>query len=256
MRERRRLVVATYNIHSCVGTDGRHDSERVAEVIRGLEADIVALQEVESPRDPHEDPEQLFWLARAAGFSWGVAGPTLHRGRHPFGNAVLSRWPVDTIRRIDLSVRGREPRGALDLDVACDGTLVRVMATHFGLRSVERGEQWRRLLACWDDATTPAVLLGDFNHWWWRDRLLTAVEARFGRTPALRTFPARRPVLALDRVWLRPRSALVSLAVVATPLARVASDHLPLRAEIALPARTASAAPLPIAGCDRAPDLR
>jgi endonuclease/exonuclease/phosphatase family metal-dependent hydrolase len=78
------------------------------------------------------------------------------------------------------------------------------------------------------------VLLGDFNHWWWRDRLLAAVERRIGATPAPPTFPSRRPVFALDRVWMAPRSALVSVAVVATPLARLASDHLPLRAEIVL----------------------
>jgi endonuclease/exonuclease/phosphatase family metal-dependent hydrolase len=246
MADPRRLVVATYNVHSCVGTDGRHDCERVGEVIRSLDADVVALQEVESLLEAHEGPTQLSRLVLASGFPRGIAGPMFHERRAPFGNAVLTRWPVRAVRRLDLSVPGREPRGALDLDLASDGVGLRVVATHFGLRSPERAEQWRRLFAQWRDATSPMIVLGDFNHWWWRDRLLQAVERRLGSTPALPTFPSRRPVLALDRIWLRPRSALVSLRVVASALARRASDHLPLRAEIALPEN----------GCDATHDLR
>lgn len=235
MAEPRRVAVATYNVHSCVGTDGRYDPERVAEVIHGLAADVVALQEVESPTGTPTEPDQLSRLARDAGFPHGIAGPTLERRRTPFGNAVLTRWPVRTVRRIDLTVAGREPRGALDLDLDCSGIPLRVIATHFGLRSGERAEQWQRLLVHWEELG-PAVLAGDFNHWWWRDRLLAAVERRIGTTPALPTFPSRRPIFALDRVWSAPRGTLASVRVVDTPAARLASDHLPLRAEIVLDA--------------------
>jgi endonuclease/exonuclease/phosphatase family metal-dependent hydrolase len=232
MHDGGRFTIATYNVHSCVGTDGRYDPERTAEVIRELDADVVALQEVESPIAEHGAPDQLSRLVRGAGFPRGIAGATLERGGYPFGNAILTRLPVEAVRRIDLSVAAREPRGALDLDLACDGGSLRVVATHFGLRHDERAQQWRLLLPHWNAGTTPAVLLGDFNHWWWRDRVLAGIERDLGRTPALRTFPSRRPIFALDRLWLRPRHALVSLSVVDTRRARVASDHLPLRAQI------------------------
>jgi endonuclease/exonuclease/phosphatase family metal-dependent hydrolase len=224
-----------------VGTDGRYDVERIACVLRDLESDVVALQEVESPYGEHGESDQLSHLARSAGFPRAVAGPTLTRGRGPFGNALLSRVPVRTIRRVDLSVIGREPRGALDVELDCDGVAVRVVASHFGLRSVERALQWRRVFAVLDaDCTPTTIVLGDFNHWWWRDRALHGIEGRLGKTPAPRTFPSRRPIFALDRVWVHPRTALVSVRSVRTTLTRIASDHLPLRAELDLAARGSS----------------
>lgn len=227
-----RLSIATYNVHSCLGTDGRYDVDRVARVIRELDTDVVALQEVESPNGDAGAIDQLSALADAAGYPVGVGGPTRQCRRGPFGNAVLTRLPVEAVRRIDLSMPPREARGAVDVDLRCGATVVRVVATHFGLRTQERAAQWVRLLEHWDATTTPAVLLGDFNHWWWRDRLLATIQRRLGATPSLRTFPSRRPVFALDRVWTRPASAVRSMRVVSSALTRVASDHLPLRAEI------------------------
>jgi endonuclease/exonuclease/phosphatase family metal-dependent hydrolase len=233
MADERRLTIATYNVHSCLGTDGRYDVERVGRVIHELDADVVALQEVESPNGESGEIDQLSALASAAGYPVGVEGPTRQCRRGPFGNAVLTRLPVEAVRRIDLSMPDREARGAVDVDVRTGTLLVRIVATHLGLQHQERAAQWVRLLDHWGTIPTPAVLLGDFNHWWWRDRLLETVERRLGASPALRTFPSRRPVFALDRVWTRPASALRAIRVISTPLARVASDHLPLRAELA-----------------------
>jgi endonuclease/exonuclease/phosphatase family metal-dependent hydrolase len=233
MAEPCRLSIATYNVHACLGTDGRYDIDRVARVIREIDADVVALQEVESPNGEAGELDQLSVLATGAGYPPGVEGPTRQCRRGPFGNALLTRLPVETVRRIDLSITDREARGALDVDVRCAGTRIRIIATHFGLRHQERAEQWVRLLDHWSALATPTVLLGDFNHWWWRDRLVAMIDRRLGATPALRTFPSRRPVFALDRLWARPASALRSLQVISTPLTRVASDHLPLRAELA-----------------------
>ena len=116
---------------------------------------------------------------------------------------------------------------------------LRVVATHLGLSPEERRVQWDRLL----DTLAPAsdfdlsVLLGDFNEWWAPKRLLHRLHRCFGRTRSVRTFPSPAPVLALDRIWVRPAEALVEVRAHRSPLARRASDHLPLRAVLALPAR-------------------
>jgi endonuclease/exonuclease/phosphatase family metal-dependent hydrolase len=135
---------------------------------------------------------------------------------------------------VDLSWRRREPRGAIsaDLDFG-EGRMLKVVATHLGLRPAERREQVERLLELftWHEQER-AVLMGDVNEWFLWGRPLKHLHRYFDRTRAVATFPARRPVLALDRLWTHPGSILRGLEAHATPLARVASDHLPLVASI------------------------
>ena len=235
----RGLTVASYNIHRCYGRDGRHDPDRIAAVIRELDADVVALQEVESmPRSEagaeQAGLDQFEYLAVATGFGV-VAAPTLMNHRAQYGNVLLTRHPVVDVRRVDLSVPGREPRGAIDVDVAVGTRRVRVIATHFGLRVRERRDQVRRLLAAvGDDRDAALVVLGDFNEWIPGVGVLQALHARLGHGTAIRTFPARRPLLALDRIWVQPAAALLDVHVHASDRARAASDHLPICARLAL----------------------
>jgi endonuclease/exonuclease/phosphatase family metal-dependent hydrolase len=77
--------------------------------------------------------------------------------------------------------------------------------------------------------------MGDINEWFPPSPGLRSMNRHLGPTPALPSFPSRLPVLALDRIWVRPRGALVALAVHRSALARIASDHLPVRAELVLP---------------------
>ena len=224
------LTVATWNIHGGVGADGRYAPTRIFDVLLELDADVVALQEV------HGHERFLADLTRVTGYH--VASGLVHdRDGYDFGNAVLSRYQFKAIEHLDLSVDNYEPRGALDIDIEV-GThhALRVLATHLGLRPGERREQVRRLLAAVEaQARHPTVLLGDLNEWYLWGRPLRWLHTHFREVPAApRTFPARRPMFSLDRIWASPPGCLRSLASHASPLARIASDHLPLIATIAV----------------------
>jgi endonuclease/exonuclease/phosphatase family metal-dependent hydrolase len=223
------LTVATYNIHAAVGTDGRYDPERIAGVLGEINADVIALQEVPLGG---AGPNVLDLLQRETGFH-AVEGPAENTPKRRYGNAVLSRYPVMATRTIDLSFGSREPRGALDADLNCHGHPLRIIATHLGLRPAERRHQIRLLLQAFDTDSMPVILTGDLNEWFVWGRPLRWLTSHFEPVPAPRTFPSRLPMFALDRLWISPRHRLVQVRVHATPLARLASDHLPLIAHIA-----------------------
>lgn len=224
------LTVATYNIHACIGADRRFEPDRIVCVLQEMNADVVALQEVE-----HHDVEGydlLDYLAAKTGLT-AIAGPTLTRETRHYGNAILTKLPILTVNRVDLTLPGCEPRGALDVTLAGNERRVQVVATHLGLRPGERRQQVRELLKLFEIGLTDTyVLMGDVNEWFLWGRPLRWLHAHFKRTPHCATFPARRPFMALDRLWVHPRRRLTKLEVHATPVARVASDHLPLKAVI------------------------
>lgn len=224
------VTVATYNIHAAVGTDGRYAPQRIVRVLQEIDADVIALQEV--PLGGGGRPSVLDLLREATGYH-AAEGPTEDRPERRYGNAVLSRYPVVAVRTIDLSFGSREPRGALDADISCHGHPLRVIATHLGLRPAERRHQIRRLLQAFDTDRMPVILTGDLNEWFVWGRPLRWLVSHFEPAPAPRTFPSRLPVFSLDRLWISPRHRLVRVQAHATPLARVASDHLPLVAHIA-----------------------
>jgi endonuclease/exonuclease/phosphatase family metal-dependent hydrolase len=226
-----RLAVATYNVHGCVGSDGREDRARTAEVLRALDADAIALQELRW--QPSQALHVLDDLAARLGYT-PLAGPTLLRPDGHYGNALLTRLPVEDVRREDLSVPGREPRGALAAVLRAERGPITVIATHLGLAPGERRRQMRRLLALVRKSAKPVVLLGDLNEWLLWGRPLRWLRAHFGRAPAPATFPARWPLLALDRIWVEPAGALERVEAHTAHPARTASDHLPLRATLRL----------------------
>jgi endonuclease/exonuclease/phosphatase family metal-dependent hydrolase len=227
-------VVATYNIHRCLGSDWRRDADRVAAVIQELDADIIGLQEVDARYHIEDGDDQAEYLAQATGMS-AVSGPALVHHRGSYGNAVLTRWPIKAVRRVEIGVVGREPRAVLDTDIEVAGSPVRVLVTHFGLRHSERRLQTEMLLGMLgprDDGCT--ILLGDFNEWAPIGHTLRRLNAVLGRSPAVRSFPSRLPALALDRIWVQPAAALVSLRAHRSRLAGRASDHLPVLGAVQL----------------------
>ncbi|HET6803769.1 MAG TPA: endonuclease/exonuclease/phosphatase family protein, partial [Casimicrobiaceae bacterium] len=153
------LTVATWNIHGAIGADGRYAPARIVDVLREVDADIVALQEVASEQ-AHEN--FLRDLERETGFHV-AAGLLRQRHGDDFGNALLSRYPVQSVEHLDLTVDHYEPRGAIDvcIDIGIVSPL-RVIATHLGLRPGERREQVRRIIAAVErDSPHPTLLMGD-----------------------------------------------------------------------------------------------
>lgn len=223
------LTIASYNVHRAIGRDKRCEPQRILDVIREIQPDIIALQEIEA-RDIGAD--MLEWLAKETGFK-AIAGTTNVRSDGHYGNGLLTRLPICSTTLCDLSWRGREPRGAIAVDLEVGGDPLRIVATHLGLRPAERRDQVQRLIKLFTDAPrNRAVLLGDVNEWFLWGRPLRRLHRYFKHTPAVATFPSGAPFLALDRVWTHPRSLLTRLRAHRTPLARMASDHLPLVATL------------------------
>ena len=215
-----------------MGVDGRCDPLRIAQVIRELDADIVGLQEVHSRVTDDEQAHQLDFLADATGLH-AIPGHTLYRHDGHYGNALLTNATILVVRPFDLSVPGREPRGGIDAKLDIAGENLRVIVTHLGLWPAERRLQVKRLLPILaEESTRLIVMLGDINEWQPRARSLRWLQAYFGDAPAPRTFPTRLPLFALDRIWAKPREALLRVHVSTSPLARLASDHLPVTATI------------------------
>ncbi len=220
-----RLRLATYNVHGCA------DLSRTAAVLRALEADVIALQELRW--NPLDALHVLDDLAARLGCT-PLAGPTLLRPDGHYGNALLTRLPVVRTRLEDLSFPGREPRGALAAELRVGASALTVIATHLGLAPRERRRQMQRLLALVRASDKPVVLLGDLNEWFLWGRPLRWLRRHFGRTPAPATFPARWPLFALDRFWVEPARLLERIEVHDAAPAKEASDHLPLVATLAL----------------------
>lgn len=216
-----RLTVATYNVHRCIGWDGRYSRERILAVLQELRADLIALQEVDSEPTLHWFADHLCMTS--------IVGPILrHAGA--CGNGVLTTCVLREIRLVDLSVRNYEPRGAIDMDVTCEGERVQVIATHLGLRPGERRWQVRQLLQRF--GARHCILMGDINEWFLWGRPIRWINKIFGYSPHLRSFPSPFPIFALDRIWVRPPGSVVDVRIHKTMLSRVASDHLPVRAVI------------------------
>jgi endonuclease/exonuclease/phosphatase family metal-dependent hydrolase len=224
------LRIATYNVHRTVGRDGRRAPHRIAAVLGEINADVTALQEV--TYDSIGQQNELDHMAQAAG-AGAIAGPTLVEGAGRYGNAVLTRIAPDAVERLDISVPDREPRGALALRLKINGRTVKVVASHLGLRPGERRFQVQRLLTVLDKpAASLTIVLGDFNEWFSWARSLRRLTRRLGASPAPATFPSHRPVLSLDRIWVHPPERLVRISPHRSVLSRIASDHLPLVADV------------------------
>ena len=232
----RTLRVATYNIHRCRGLDGRTNPTLVAEVIRNIDADVVALQEVigASQTSPGHAEE----LGAMLGMCWVMAPARQLRGAL-FGNVVMSRLPIRQHSQYDLSWRTCEPRCCQRVDIEIGNDTLHLYNVHLGTALLERRYQAGRLSAILHDRRVgiPKVVLGDFNEWMrgMATEMLTerlkSIDLR-AHLRRRRTYPGVFPVLHLDHIYYEGNVEVVKLELPRTRLSLMASDHLPLIAEL------------------------
>jgi endonuclease/exonuclease/phosphatase family metal-dependent hydrolase len=237
-----RLRVVTWNIHKGIGgVDRRYRLERTTEVLQALGADIVLLQEVAEGMPQCGMDNQLEEMYEALDLEHTTFGAE-HRFRvGGYGNAILSRFPLTDSARIDLTIGRRKRRGLVQtrVHVKLDhGTRsVVVFNLHLGLSGAERATQLQRFLACQPFAhlhhDTPLVLGGDFNDVWASLGPRFLEPAGLLRAGKLQpTFPAALPLRPLDGLWIRGAMSVITAHPVRTALAKAASDHLPILAEL------------------------
>jgi endonuclease/exonuclease/phosphatase family metal-dependent hydrolase len=230
----RELSVATYNVHRWTGHNGRGrpDPARACFVISELGADVIALQEVLRPFGG-EDPLEA--LADRLGLHVAFASTRRHR-LGELGNAILSRWPIGGVFVLDLSYSRIERRLAMAAQLPTAGGVLDVVATHLALGGRTRHRQVRSLLDHPRLQGAPTLLLGDLNAWR-RCKATRALEDElaFHGDPFPPSFPAARPVLALDRIYSRG-VRILEVGAHTSAAARRASDHLPVVARVELPA--------------------
>lgn len=227
--------MASYNIHRAVGTDRRRDLGRIGAVLGELQADIIGLQEVDWQRNGDGGEGQVTYLAHIPGYQ-AVAGPNVCDHHGEYGNLLLTRITIDRVCRLDLTQRGREPRGAIDVDLAITGRPLRIIVTHFGLGIGERWRQASQLGSSLHDRfDQPTIVLGDLNEWLPGSPTLRPLIRVCASAKCAASFPASRPFLALDRILAHGLPPPSLFRAHRSPLARQASDHLPVIAEIDLP---------------------
>jgi len=229
------LIVGSYNVHKAVGTDRRLDPHRTLSVIRELDADLMALQEVDRRFGDRRGILDLKELHRMTGLSavpLTTRKSELAHGWH--GNLILFRnAELESARVIDLP--GLEPRGAIVADLRFGDQPIRVIATHLGLFKASRLMQTRRLVEE-ISADRPTLMMGDLNEWR-RGPGCSLMPMKTGldaveRALMVPSFPSARPLLSLDRIIGCTRAEVLDLAPHVSPLARLASDHLPIRARL------------------------
>ena len=230
------LRVATYNIHRCRGLDGRTRPQRIAAVLRTIDADVVALQEVvgAGPRGGGHAEE----LGAMLGMGW-VMSPARELRGHQFGNAVLSRFPIMHHSEHDLSWKTCEPRRMQRVDVVVHGCTLHLYNVHLGTAILERRHQALRLASMVSDRhiAGPKLVLGDFNEWMrglatkMLSERLNSVDLR-NHLRRRRTYPGLFPILHLDHIYYAGKVEIVGIDLPRTRLSLVASDHLPLVADV------------------------
>ncbi len=231
----------TYNVHRCVGVDRKLDVKRIADVIAEHEPDVVCLQELDVGRARTGHVDQASAIAQHLAMSVQFH-PAMKVEAELYGDAILTHRPERLVRAAALptlpGIKGLEPRGALWSAVDFDGAVVNVMNTHLGLIPREQrlqvaaliGEEWLGDPMC----QGPTILTGDFNAtsitrpYQALTRRLADAQRRLGLKPSIKTFPSSFPAIRIDHCFVSREIRVTGARAPSSPLARAASDHLPL----------------------------
>lgn len=250
------LRVMTYNVHSCIGMDGKISTHRIARIIAQYDPDVVALQELDVGRSRTQQVDQAHEIAHELEMEFHFH-PALQIEEELYGDALLSRYPMRLVRSGDLPGPPRRPRletrGALWVEIDVDDHKVQIINTHLGVRPVEQryqiealmGSQWLSHPEC----RGSVILCGDFNanpsHKTCRriTRLLNDAQDKLDNHVPQRTWFGRFPVGRIDHIFVAKEIQVQSCLVPRTSLTRIASDHLPLIVDVVIPSDTSSISP-------------
>lgn len=229
----------TYNVHRCVGTDRRLDVGRIVAVIAEFEPDIVCLQELDVGRARTGGVDQAEAIADGLAMT-SRFHPAMRVEAEQYGDAILTPHRERLIRAGALptvsGIPGLEPRGAIWSEIEIGGTAVNVMNTHLGLVPREQRLQAAALAGSgWvGGCEGPILLAGDFNAtsitrpYQTLCRSLQDCQRQLGQKPSVKTFPSAFPAIRIDHCFVSPHIRIREVRSAFSPLARVASDHLPL----------------------------
>ena len=227
------IKVASYNIHKGIGLDRRRDPNRILEVLREIDADVIALQEADRrfgakacviplhALEEHSPWKSVPLGARAGSMGW-------------HGNVLLIRKESMVLDCEPIHLPALEPRGAVMADVRADGIPIRVVGMHLDLSGLWRRRQAHAILAHVDSSATrrPTVLMGDLNEWSAQGGCLRDFGHNYSFASTGPSFHVRRPVARLDRIMISPEFRVTDCGVHHSAGARKASDHLPIWATL------------------------
>jgi endonuclease/exonuclease/phosphatase family metal-dependent hydrolase len=228
--------IVTYNIHRCRGLDRRTKPQRIIDVLAAIEPDIVALQEVIGPSATGMGHAEM--IGAGLGMGW-VMAPARELRQHQFGNVVLSKHPIREQSHHDLSWKTCEPRNSQRVGIDLGAGILQVFNVHLGTALLERRYQATRLASWVHDKRVPEpkIVLGDFNEW--SRGIVEDVLARrlqsidlYPHLKRRRTYPGIFPMLHLDHIYYEGNIEVRHISLPRNRLAMVASDHLPLVADI------------------------
>jgi endonuclease/exonuclease/phosphatase family metal-dependent hydrolase len=250
-----KIRVMTYNVHSCRGLDARVLPERIARVIEQYNPDLIALQELDVNRRWSKRIDQPLMIAQHLRMQCHFQPVIAVAGGH-YGIAVLSRYPFKIKKSVDLpshprSMPGKEfpflkyffePRHAIWTSVTIDKREIYFVNTHLSLRAKERllqvksllGQEWLNM----DSHKIPTIFCGDFNegprskgHQLLRTSF-DEVKSHMDKKGSKKTLFSALPILEVDHIFFNGNLRVESVSIPSTPLTRIASDHLPVIADL------------------------